>query len=139
METRDFLEKQIDQLGQMLTALFNKVLKRTEQGISIKDDEIIQTFQDELLIDLTKVSELNQDELIYFLINKRGYNFENLEKLAKVISLFSSKKYEPLLTDNTLRSLELSILDYLTANDKNFSLERQLRVDYLKKSNIDGL
>lgn len=131
METRDFLEKQIDQLGKVLAALFNKLFKETDQFISIKDNETIQTFEDDLSIDLGEVSKLSQDELMEFLINERGYSFENLEKLAKIIALI--RKGDHSFTDNTLKSIELSILNHLTTNDKNFSFERQMRIDHLKK------
>ena len=134
MERRDFVEKQIDQLGQALAAIFNKLFKRTDPVIPIRHSEIIQTFHDDLSIDLEKVSELSQDELMEFLINERGYSFENLEKLTKIISLFNSKRDATLFTDNTLSGLEFSILNYLTANDKNFSFERQMRIDHLKRS-----
>ncbi len=132
METRDFLGKQIDQLGKVLAALFNKLFKEPDQFISIEDNETIQMFQDDLSIDLGEVSKLSQDELMEFLINERGYSFENLEKLVKVIALI--RKGDHSFTDNTLKSIELSILNHLTTNDKNFSFERQMRIDHLKKS-----
>jgi hypothetical protein len=89
-------------------------------------------FQDDLSIDLGEVSKLSQDELMEFLINERGYSFENLEKLVKVIAII--RKGDHSFTDNTLKSIELSILNHLTTNDKNFSFERQMRIDHLKKS-----
>ena len=69
MEIRDFLGKQIDQLGKVLAALFNKLFKEPDQFISIEDNETIQMFQDDLSIDLGEVSKLSKDELMEFLIN----------------------------------------------------------------------
>ena len=136
METRDFLQKQIDQLGQALAALFNKLSKKADQSIPVKDDETIQTLQDDLFIDLERLSGLSQDELMEFLINERGYSFENLENLTKVIFLISSKADEHSIIDKNLKSLEHSILTYLTANDKNFSLERKMRIEHLKSIQV---
>jgi len=70
------------------------------------------------------------------LINQRGYGIEHLDKLTKVISLISSKKDEHSLINNNLKSLEHSILTYLTANDKNFSLERKMRIEHLKSIQV---
>lgn len=134
METRDFLQKQIDQLGQVLTALFNKLVKGTAQHASLKDQEIIQVFQDELSIDLNKAGELSQTELMDFLINGRGYSFENLERLAKMISHISANRAGSSSMDNTLINLERSILDHLTAHDKNFSFAHQMRIEQLEKA-----
>lgn len=131
MERRDFVEKQIDQLGRALAAMINKLLKGTNHGVSIESD-MIQSVQDGISIDLEKVSKLSQDELMEFLINERGYSLENLEKLAKVITLI--RNHGSSLSEDSLKSIELSILNHLTKIDKDFSFERQMRIDHLKKS-----
>ncbi len=131
MERRDFVEKQIDQLGRALAAMINKLLKGTNHGVSIESD-MVQSIQDSLSIDLEKVSKLTHDELMEFLINERGYSFENLEKLAKVITLI--RNHGTSLSEDSLKRIELSILNHLTKIDKDFFFERQMRIDHLKKS-----
>lgn len=132
METRDYTEKQIDQLGQLLTAIFNRFLKKKENDLRPTINEMEQTFSDELSLDLKKMITLNRDDLLKLLVKENRFSLTHLEMLAKMIARLDFDNDDKI--HNQLRACELSILEYVASQNKDYSFEREERIASLKPS-----
>lgn len=134
MEQRDYIMKEIEALGKMLGTMVKFLLglkhgTSTAQGIEI----VSQTLQSEVDLDLDMLLSIDPDNLIdYLLTNNKGFNEENLNKLAEI--LFTIAEYMPV--EDPKRFLyykrSLVIYEYLDKVQKTFSLDRHLRLEQIK-------
>lgn len=133
MEQRDYLKRQIDQLGKVLGKVIADLLGLRQGNASLKGVEIVsQAFKDEIDLDLELLLSVETDDLIDFLITEKGFNEENLDKLAEILFMISND----MTSDNPLRNSFfkrcLVIYEYLEMTQQTYSFDRSLRLKKIK-------
>lgn len=134
MEQRDYIMKEVEALGKMLGTMFKSLLglkhgTNTMQGIEIAN----QTLQSEIDLDLNMLLSIDPDNLIdYLLTNNKGFNEDNLDKLAEI--LFTIAEYMPIEDSKPFLYYERSLViyEYLDSTQKIYSLERHMRLEQIK-------
>jgi len=139
MERRDYIEKQIDQLGEVLRALFQKILKRKESHDLPTVSEIQEYLQEDLGLTMETLSELQVKEIVPFLIKEKGYSDTNLEQLATTIFLLTEGEIDLNRPNDyvDLLKVEFAILAYLSQTSTDYSLARHMRISSLKRLIVD--
>ncbi|MDA0783860.1 MAG: hypothetical protein O2814_04860 [Bacteroidetes bacterium] len=130
MEQRDYLKKQIDQLGQVLAKLFSDLLRlknggQINAGLEITD----QTLKNELDYDVHDLLDFPTDNFIDTLTTQKGLTNENLDKLAEILLLIADNR-----EDDNKKLFEkcLIIYEYLEKVDSIYSLDRYWKMKRIK-------
>lgn len=130
MEQRDYLKKQIDQLGQVLAKLFSNLLGLKNGGqINVGLEITNQTLKSELNFDIQDLLDIPTDNFVDTLTTQKGLTNENLEKLAEILLLVEDNQQ-----DNYKKLYErcLTIYEYLEKAENIYSLDRQWKIERIK-------
>ena len=135
MEQRDYILREIEKIGLVLSAIRQKVFGGRDQlAISIEKeaDDAKGMLLSELNFDLDEFLLLNTEETNKYLSDFKGFNIENIEQLAECISQLGfsdnsgkSKKY----LEKALQLYELSNL-----KSQTYSLERERNILEIKNA-----
>lgn len=141
MASRDYLIRQIEEMGLFLALLLRRILKMKEE----KQEEQMESAVKEALIqeaklDIDQVIILENQDFIQ--VAKEYFTSDDqLEKLAdilKVLGLDIEKSFT-LTKVNYLRK-SLFLYDYLQESSTNFSFERKIKIEELQEVlRINGL
>ena len=136
MEQRDYMMRQIEQLGQVLARMLARLLNiKQVQDAGLSLDEIKQIYSDELDLTLDLVLQTPGDKLIELLTSDLKFIDQHLEKMAEILSETSDILDKT--TDNEasveLREKSIIILEHLQDSTGNYSMERINRITELKK------
>lgn len=141
MASRDYLIRQIEEMGLFLALLLHRILKMKEE----KQEEQMESAVKEALIqeaklDIDQVIILENQDFIQ--VAKEYFTSDDqLEKLAdilKVLGLDIEKSFT-LTKVNYLRK-SLFLYDYLQESSTNFSFERKIKIEELQEVlRINGL
>jgi hypothetical protein len=135
MEHRDFLQLQIDQLGQALSKIFSKML-----GIKEKDslaesiESTSQSLKEEMGFTIDDFVTLDTENFIAIL-QEKNVAVDNFDKIADILLLTADELYELQPGNEKSKSLYLKCLKiyhHLQATDLIFPFERQLKVERIK-------
>ncbi|ESU20744.1 hypothetical protein FCR2A7T_10540 [Flavobacterium cauense R2A-7] len=125
MAKEDLLTKQINQLGFFLRRMLEKITNDNAHDDSGATDSVFnQKLQEELGFDLKTIEAISTDEIIDFLLKNECFSPENLELFADI--LVKSNK-------NGFAEKALKIYDYINKQTAVFSMERDLKMQNLKK------
>lgn len=135
MEQRDYLMRQIEQLGQVLARALARLLNIKQlPSAALNLEEIKQVYSDELDLSLDLILQVPKEGLIELLTSKVKFMDRHLEKMAEILSE-TADLYENSDDDRAARDLrEKSILlyEYMQESTGAFSLERALKITQLK-------
>jgi hypothetical protein len=135
VEQKDYLMRQIEQLGQVLAQMLARLLGIKQKGnTSFGLEELRQTYKNELDIDLEELIQIPENDLIAFLINKNK-NFENqLEIVADILHATAENynKNDKVDEGNKLLRKSIYILEYIHSSGKDFSIDRASKIENLK-------
>ena len=136
MEQRDYLMRQIEQLGQVLARALARILnikQVPDGGLSI--DEIREVFSDELDITLDIILETPKDEVVGILQSRIKFIDHHLDKMAELLAetaeLYRNTEEAPIAQD--LREKAIVIYEYLQDSSGAYSLDRVMRITRLKE------
>lgn len=134
-ERRDFLKKQIDQLGRVLGKMLADLLGLKQQGqVSEGLKMVDETMQRVLSLNLVSLVAVNPKELVGWLQQEHHFQPEHLATMADI--LYEAAQAHLLQKDEqTARALwerALAIYEHLEATEPTFSLERHYRIEQLK-------
>ena len=122
MEQRDYLKKQIDQLGQVLAKLFSDLLGLKNSGqINTGLEMTDQTLKNELDFDVQDLLDMPTDKFIDTLTTQTGLTNENLDKLSEILLLIADNREND---NKNLFEKCLIIYEYLEKADSIYSLDR---------------
>lgn len=135
MERRDYLLTEIEKIGQLLTAIKQKLFGGKENlalRVNQPIEETKELLFDELNFDVDAFLALNSDESIRYLDRFKGFDAANIDGLAH---LFSTLGFE----EDSARSkeyLEKALQLYTISNLKSrtYSMEREMHILNLKKA-----
>lgn len=134
MESRDYLEKQIDQLGKVLGKILGDVLKLKSDGrFEEATEEATVGMNDALNLDLSELLTTKSEELIPFLLGKEGVKAVHLPYIAEILqeiaeSLEASENSKS--TDYYKKSLLLH--EYVASTEANYSFDRHFKIQRIK-------
>jgi hypothetical protein len=131
MEQRDYLKKQIDKLGQVLSKLFSDLLILKNSGQINAGLEITnQTLKNELDYDVQGLLDISTGKFIDTLTIQKGLSIENLENLAEILLLNAENRED----DNKILFEKcLIIYEYLEKNTSIYSLDRYWKIKRIEK------
>jgi hypothetical protein len=132
MEERDYFKRQIDLLGKVLGKLLAELIgKKSNGGIETTN----QVLKNQLDIEIYDLIAMSKDEIIDFLKTKKQLNDENLEQIAEILMLNIETNSENRIEEiDKLNLLEkcLKIYNYIQANDKTYSFERNMKIQKIQ-------
>ena len=125
MEQRDYLMRQVEQLGLVLEKIFSKLLNLKDNSIE-SIVAVNQVFTEELGFDMTQI---NDEKWIDILKNKMNFDNVNLEKLADIFLFIAENN----LTNerDQLYQKCLIIYQYLEKSTRTYSFERNFKIKNL--------
>jgi hypothetical protein len=136
MEQRDYLMRQIEQLGQVLAEMFGRLLRIRKAGsASLSINEIRSIYSDELDLTLDLVLQTPADEIIEVLTSRVKFMDRHLEKMAEILAetadLFAGSGLEDEARD--LREKCIIIYENMQENTGAYSLDRMMKISRLKE------
>jgi len=137
LEQRDYLQKQIDQLGRVLGKIFSDLLGLKSQGLV---DEGIsfaeQALKNEIDLDLAELSTILPEDLIYTLTITKHFSNENLNLLAEIFYIIADQKQMNSKDDS--KSIELYnkcliIFEHLNNSETTYSFDRNAKMERIRQ------
>lgn len=135
MEQRDYLQKQIDQLGRALGKLLADLIGLKNQGEVSEGIEITsQKLKDELDLDLESLINMPTDEFLPSLQLKKNFNKEGLEKLADILLIIADETYIKQEKEKSkgFYFKSLNIYEHLEKTETTYSFERHYKIERIK-------
>ncbi|HEC42824.1 hypothetical protein LCGC14_2131750 [marine sediment metagenome] len=136
MEQRDYLMRQIEQLGQVLAkALAGLLNLKQVPDASLSIDEIRQIYGEELDITLDLVLVTPKEEIISVLMSRVKFIDHHLDTMAELLSE-TAELYD--ISDETgtakdLRKKALYIYEYLQETSGTYSIDQAMKITQLKQ------
>jgi hypothetical protein len=136
MEQRDYIMRQIEQLGQVLAQMLARLLGLKQQGsASLRVEELRLIYKNELDIDLEELVKISEDDIIMFLKTKNKYFEHHLEIIADILHATAENYFNnhQLLNDgkNLLRK-SVKILEYIQTSERIYSIDRIQKIQKIK-------
>lgn len=136
MEERDYFKRQIDLLGKVLGKLLVELICKKSSGEITDGIEITnQVLKSELDIEIIDLINISNHEIIDFLKANKQLNDENLEQIVEILILNIETNSENRIKEiDRLNLLQkcLTIYNYIQANDKTFSFERNMKIQKIQ-------
>jgi hypothetical protein len=129
MASRDYLIRQIEEMGLFLAILLRRILKmkeenQLEQVESVVREELMQ----ELKLDIDQVVVLENEDFLS-VIKAKFTSEDQLEKLADILRVLGTENQQSLLPTKANYLLKsLFLFTYLQQNSKVFSYERRIKI-----------
>lgn len=133
MEQRDYLKKQVDELGQVLSKLISDLLQLKNAGtFSAGIESTSQQLKEALDYDLEELLAIPDEDFITTLKAKKIKN-ESLDKLSELLLLMADNEG---LTDKgrMLYKKSLLLLDKLESVEPIYSMERHRKIERVRKT-----
>lgn len=132
MEQRDWLKGQIDQLGIFLANLIAGLHELRSRKKAFDATEITyRALKDEINLDLDEIIEMDPDEVVSFLQNRR-FNNNSLNQLAELFLFIAGdirSRETEVLRSGRYYEKSLIIFEYLNNTDSDYSLDRVSKVE----------
>jgi len=129
MEQRDFLLREIERMGQIITAIRQKLLggnNRLAISVEKEVDDAKGMLLEEVNLDFDKLLDLNKEETADYLNGFKGFNAANIELFAEYMAQigFNTK------SDKSRIYLEKALYLYELTNLKSetYSFEREKNI-----------
>ena len=141
MASRDYLIRQMEEMGIFLALLLRRILKMKEEK---QEEQIESTVKEaliqELKLDIDQVIVLENQDFIQ--VAKEYFTSDDqLEKLADIMKVLGQdiEKSFTLTKTNYLRK-SLFLYSYLQESSANFSFERKIKIEELQEIlRVNGL
>lgn len=132
MEQRDFLQKQIDQLGRALGKVMADLLKLESKGDLSQGTEVAdQKLKEELDLDIEAIVNLPDEEFLSALQQRKNISNEALEKLAGILLFIADGLNSGESNKGRVLKLyqkSLIIYNKLEKEESTYSLDRHYRI-----------
>lgn len=133
MEQRDYLLREINQLGKVLGKMIAGLLRLKQGDVAMQGVEVVnQSLKSEIDLDLDLLMTVEPDRLIGFLIKDKGFNEDNLDKLAEILFMIAGDMTEDNPVRNSYYERCLVIYEYLDKTQQIYSFDRYLKLEQIK-------
>ena len=131
MEQRDYLLRQIELMTQAFVSLIRRLLGLKE----LKEEEIEQTtdevFTKQLDLSLSQVMEINLDEIVDFIISKKGIDLSNVDLLARIL-VINAYVREDAEQKADLYKKALELYEWSDKKSHTYSMERFRKMEEIR-------
>ncbi|MES2395577.1 MAG: hypothetical protein V4549_06225 [Bacteroidota bacterium] len=137
MIQRDFIKRQLEELGRAIGKVISDILKlkelgKVDEGIVIAQETLKSTFD----LDIENLLSLPLDCFVETLIKEKKYSSVHLNYLGDVLfiaaELFEQKGEKK--KSKELNQRILIIFNYIDQTEKTFSLERNNKIEKIKNN-----
>jgi len=134
MPSRDYLIRQIEEMGVFLSILLRRILKMKEDGQEEQIETVVkESVLQELNLDINQIVVLENYEFLA-LVKRQFINEDQLEKLADILSVLGREiVHSYTLSKAAYLQKSLFLLVYIQENSMNFSFERRFKIHELQK------
>lgn len=135
MERRDYILREIEKIGQLLSMIFDRISGKHENySIKLENqfEEEKELLREEMGFDLDAFLSLEKAEAPNYLSGFKGLNGGNIELLADILFEMGTS-FE---TSRTIEYLDKSLILYELCNslDKTYSMERESKINDVKNA-----
>jgi len=137
MEKRDYLMRQVEQLGQVLAVMLSRLLGIKQAGsASLSIEDINSIYRDELDITLELIINTPREEIIEFLNSRIEFINKHLEKIAEILTETAGLLEQGNQPDQArdLREKCIFIYEHLQENSGEYSLDRVMKISQLREA-----
>jgi hypothetical protein len=124
MLKKDYIQRHLDELVKMIAKVLLLQQNNEPEKANFELDQFGETY---LKINLNQLIEQNPASIINELIEKQNFEITHFKILEELLY----QKYLIAPSNNKLKSLTLTVLNYLSNIDKDFSIARKERIDQL--------
>lgn len=132
MEQRDWLQRQIDQLGIFLANLIAGLHELRSRKKAFDATEITyRALKDEINLDLDEIIDLDPDEVVAYLQNRK-FNNNSLNQLAEIFLFIADdirSKETEVSRSRRYYEKSLIIFEYLNKTESTYSLDRVSKIE----------
>ena len=133
MEHRDYVEKQIDQLGKTLSEILAIFIKLKSEGKAIKGAQITQDLlMSTVEIDLSKLVQVNKLKLRAY-IDEQDWDSKHLEQLVDLFYEYSQLPITDIAKVTLYAQTGINLLDIADELSDTFSFKRETMRSMLKE------
>jgi histone deacetylase complex regulatory component SIN3 len=129
MASRDYLIRQIEEMGYFLSILLRRILKMKEENQQEQMESVVrEALVQELKMDIDQIVVLENEDFLK-VIREHLTSEDQLEKLAdilRILGMGNQSSISPTKANFLLKSLFLFI--HLQQNSKVFSYERRIKI-----------
>jgi len=141
MASRDYLIRQIEEMGLFLAILLRRILKMKEENQQEQMETAVrEALIQELKLDIDQVIVLENEDFLS-VVKEHFTSDDQLDKLADILKVIGQENRSSSLfaRANFLRK-SLLLFTYLQHSSANFSYERKVKIEELQESiRINGL
>jgi len=134
MQQKDFLLREIEKIGNLIRAIHQRLFGGNDSssfGINQQYEQIREMLFNELNFDLNIFMAQTQSESEEYISKHDGFNVENLEMLAEVITEMGIDSNE--ISQNTYIEKALHIYEICKLKDKTFSFDLEDKINRIKQ------
>jgi hypothetical protein len=133
LERRDYLQKQIDQLGKVLGRIIADFLSLKTEGFI--DDGVVMTqeaLKAEVDLDVDTLLNVPAEQLLAFLQVEKKLNNDHIESVAELLYLLGESQQE--LTERKVQLFErtLVLYEHLNKTATAYSFDREVKMEVIK-------
>ena len=135
MEQRDYLKRQIDQLGRVLGYILAKIIGFKEIGqVNEGIQFVYQATVNELDINIDFLLDIDENLFLDYLKNDLNFNNSNLEKLSDIFTQLAEMHslQEKVMLSSKLYKRAKIILEFLNSNNNEFSFILFNKIETIK-------
>ncbi|MEA1885613.1 MAG: hypothetical protein U9N72_00165 [Bacteroidota bacterium] len=132
MEQRDYILREIEKISVVILAILGKFRqiksqKQFEQARSMIDKEL----EESAGLTIDSLLSIPQGDFVSYFAGRKDFDTRNIELLADLLMAFevNMDKYE----SRNLISKAILILEYIDQKTRTFSMDRLLKIKYLKE------
>jgi len=130
MEQRDYLMRQVEEFGLILSKMLSKLLDLKVNGTE-SIGAVNQIFTEELGFDINQLMDIPEDKWFDTLKTEKQYSFDNLERLADILLLVAENVH--LNERNQLYRRCWMIYEYIDKSTKTYSFDRNFKMEKIRK------
>jgi hypothetical protein len=136
MPQKDYLLRQIEEMGFFLRALIGRLLKKDSGTVEQHVPESIQiSLKENLQLEISDLLDPDSDKLLDKLQDTTRYNLENIELLADFIVELSERHFKLKHIDYcNLQENAYRLYEYVDIKGKTFSPDRKEKMNRLKRT-----
>ncbi len=134
MASRDYLIRQIEEMGIFLAILLRRILKMKEENQQEQMESVVhESLTKELKIDIDQLVVLENEEFLQ-IMKEHFTSDDQLEKLADILRVLGSEIERSFtLTRAAYLRKSLFLFSYLQNTSSNFSYERRVKIQELQE------
>ncbi len=131
MEQRDYLLRQIELMTQAFVSLIRRLLglkELTEEETQQTTDEVLREHLD---ISITQILQTQLDEIVDFIIKRKGIHKSNIDLLAEILVINAKSRQETEQKVNLYKKA-LELYEWLDRSGDTYSMERHRKIKEIR-------